>query len=189
VKAMQIRQIASNKTERARKRDELSSGDFSLDQVKVLSNEGNSSTVYLGTYNGKVVALKVSCDDDTLYQLKHERLLFESFSFREDKAYGAECIISYFGHITNLSGGVMKGGLYFPGYRFTLVTEFANRGSLETFIMGDSKNNIMPAKLTPLQTRAIVTDIAKGISALHDYKIVHCDIKLANMLITQIRYL
>eukprot|EP00727_Mastigamoeba_balamuthi_P011349 m51a1_g6837 putative tyrosine protein (986) ;mRNA; f:59376-63467 len=121
--------------------------------------EGGFGTVYKGTYRSQDVAVKV-----TKFQDLKER--FEDF--KREVAALEELRNTY------IIGVRFIGAVMIPG-KLCLVTEFAPLGSLK----GAMKNNNLSL---PYKLRAAF-DCARGMSYLHQSRILHRDLKPDNLLV------
>ncbi len=121
--------------------------------------EGGFSEIYRGTYKGRAVAIKKLktwlLGDETLLEFQKE----------------AEVLASLY-HPNIL---VMVGITTFPS--LSIVTPWAERGSLDRYIY--KQDNALPAALAC----RIQLGIARGALYLHSVRILHRDIKAANVLL------
>ena len=68
----------------------------------------------------------------------------------------------------------------FPKY-FTLVFEFIET-DLKKILEGRKK---LEEKLQPLEIKSYLYQLLRGVAYMHKYKIIHCNLKLGNLLITK----
>ncbi|KAM7456977.1 hypothetical protein BLSTO_02262 [Blastocystis sp. subtype 1] len=125
--------------------------------------EGASAIVYHGIYKGKDAALKRMKKIPTQVELRY--LIRE---FQTQMRFKHECILEVYGHSEDPSG--------FP----ILVMELGGP-SLEDLVIHKG------VKFSNEVKKRFVLDIAQALEYLHSYNIVHRDIKMANVLVTNNR--
>ncbi|OAO13264.1 TKL family protein kinase [Blastocystis sp. ATCC 50177/Nand II] len=136
---------------------------FSDLEVKEKLGEGASAIVYHGIYKGKDAALKRMKKIPTQVELRY--LIRE---FQTQMRFKHECILEVYGHSEDPSG--------FP----ILVMELGGP-SLEDLVIHKG------VKFSNEVKKRFVLDIAQALEYLHSYNIVHRDIKMANVLVTNNR--
>lgn len=126
-----------------------------LDYSKKLG-EGNWTKVYAGQYKGKMVALKIASKDEK--EIKRELSILSRLSHD---------------NIVKLHGACRKDG------KLLGVLEICAKGCLENIIQGEQ------AMLTVSRRHSMAMDIALGLSFLHESRVFHSDLKVANILVTE----
>ncbi|KNB42131.1 tyrosine protein kinase [Blastocystis sp. subtype 4] len=133
---------------------------FSELVVKEKLGSGTSADVYRGIYQGRSVALKKMRKIPS--QVEYRYLLRE---FQTQIRFKHSCILEILGH--------SEAGEGFP----VLVMELGGP-SLENLII---KKGV---KYSNVDKRKFILDIAMALEYLHSFNVVHRDIKLANVLLT-----
>jgi tetratricopeptide (TPR) repeat protein len=129
-------------------------------------NSGGSATVYEGWWQDKKVAIKeVDCKQS-----------WAGSSFQSEKE-----IMSTIAQLPESNGHIVKlYGFIDNKITKTLVVEYISGGDLSDFI----RKHKNPYLLT---LHEIARDIACGLKYLHNYEIIHCDIKPANIMLESMR--
>lgn len=128
-------------------------------EVGEMIGQGGFGSVHLGTWHHSPVAIK---------QLHLRTLSAELLQeFLHEATIMAKC---QFDNVVRLYGIVAEAGHY------SMVMEFMNKGSLHSFLMSKS------AFPWP-QRFKVAIGLAKGLSYLHDKKILHRDLKSQNVLL------
>jgi len=157
---------------------ELSLKDLIIDEEKELG-EGSSSRVYLGTYQKKLVAVKVARSNSRLnITLK-------------DSVHWLEIEDEVLGQLANNTEEVHTGlvgyyGAWFDYSKndFFIAIEYANAGTLKNWIFKEDEIKDLPNFNWGLAYR-IVYDVAMGLYWLHKFNFIHGDIKPANILLNK----
>jgi len=152
-----IRQSADN--------DGLSNGTFKInsqdiDLSKAILGDGSSSVVFHGKWKNTDVAIK-QFDNDHQHEYYREKSIAENWI---NIGIKSNHIIQYYGCIEEAG-------------KFSLVMEYLPAGDLADYVLGDTPPNLMLSLF-------IACDIARGLQWLKQYHIIHCDIKLENILLT-----
>lgn len=138
--------------------------DYTIAYSKRLG-KGAFASVYEGVCKGKPAAIKIpSCNDSqTIASMKREITIFEIIAHSPIKTAGTQYLIQYYGYIAD---------------KCAIVIELATLGCLADILLDSTKDLPMPI------IREIMRQITQGIDALHQYGIIHKDIKADNMLLS-----
>lgn len=150
---------------------------FRKDTSKLLKGDkigkGAFSKVYLTTFNGRNVAVKqltVHKDAELSNALKNYPNELKSMcALSSGNDRGTDHITKIIGYDMQLTG---------PDYRFTIIMEYASRGSLCDII--NHWDGVPPSWK---RRYMISSDIACGLSAVHRAGFIHGDLKVANILV------
>jgi len=141
--------------------------------------KGGSGDVFHGQWNEKSIAIKhFPVPDYDVYSDEEENNAYN----KECRKYAYECerdMAQLLINKKNLNEYVIQYyGCIEAGESYSLVMEFMPKGDLFGYIFGD-----YPPNLT--HTMFLACDVVTGLQWLHQYKIIHCDIKLENILISE----
>lgn len=152
--------------------DEESHSQFATLELQSFLAEGSVSRVWIAHWEGKLVVVKVL--KAGLLQDKKSRCSFE----REVEILSQlrhPCICSFF-------GPCLQQG------RPSIVLEYMKCGALYNFLHGlapDGQSAANAAALTAKLLVRIVLEVARGLHYLHSEKIMHRDVKSANVLLDE----
>lgn len=141
--------------------------------------KGGSGDVFHGQWDKKSVAIKYfPVRDYDVYSDEEENNAYN----KECRKYVYECerdMAQLLINKKNLNEYVIQYyGCIEVGENYSLVMEFMPKGDLCEYVFGDYPPNIT-------HTMYLACDVVTGLQWLHQYKIIHCDIKLENILISE----